>query len=204
MHPYIVTLILASQIILLDIVLSGDNAIVIAMAAAGLPPPQRRTAITVGMIGAVILRIAFCILTVKLYAINTMQMVGGILLLWVAIKMIIETFSTESAAVESKHPTSCLICAITTILVADVSMSLDNVLAVSALAKDHLYILGFGLVLSIGIMAIAAEKISGLIDRWTWLKIVGSGMITIVAVEMIAKSLLGFGISCPLLTKVFG
>lgn len=188
---------LAAQIILLDILLSGDNAIVIALAAAGLPQTQRRIAISLGMVLAVILRIAFCFLTIKLYALNAVQLIGGILLFGIAIKLFID----DNAKIP--HPTSCLFCAIISILVADVSMSLDNVLAVSAIARDHYYILAFGLVLSVGIMAIAAEKISGLINRSAGLKIAGAAMITFIALEMIGKSLVGFGVSSPILTKLF-
>lgn len=188
---------LAAQIILLDMLLSGDNAIVIALAAAGLPQTQRRIAISLGMVLAVILRIAFCFLTIKLYALNAVQLVGGILLLGIAIKL----FMDDDTKIP--HPTPCLFCAIISILIADVSMSLDNVLAVSALARDHYYILAFGLVLSVGIMAIAADRISSLISRWTWLKIAGAAMIVFVGLEMIGKSLIGFGVNSPILNKVF-
>ena len=184
------------SVVLIDIVLAGDNAVVVGTAAAGLPPAQQRKVIMFGATLALIARILFALIATQLLAIIGLLFAGGILLLWVAWKMWREI---RAAAAHAKHDIPSVIpgaadaapgkktftSAVTQVAVADISMSLDNVLAVAGAARDHPYIMIFGLVLSIALMAVAAGFIARFIDRHPWLAYVGFGVIVIVAVKMI-------------------
>ncbi|MDF3073121.1 MAG: integral rane protein TerC [Alphaproteobacteria bacterium] len=180
------------QVIVIDIVLSGDNAIIIGLAVAGLPREKRGRIIMIGILAATVLRILFALVATQLLAIIGLTLAGGLLLLWVAWKMWrelrapkhdeSEIASAEGRAV-GKKPSE----AIKQIIIADVSMSLDNVLAVAGAAREHPEILIFGLVLSIALMAVAASFIAKLLSRYHWIAYVGLAVIAYVAIEMIYK-----------------
>ena len=185
-------LIALAQVILIDIVLAGDNAVVVGMAAARVEARQRARVIVWGVGGAVVLRILFALVATQLLAIIGLTLAGGLLLLWVAWKMWRELRAPkhdESELTEAekkavgKKPSD----AIKQIIVADVSMSLDNVLAVAGAAREHPEILIFGLVLSIALMAVAASFIAKLLGRYHWIAYVGLAVIAYVAIEMIYK-----------------
>jgi YjbE family integral membrane protein len=184
-------LVALGQVLLIDIVLAGDNAIVVGMAAAGLPADQRRKAIIWGIAAATVMRIAFASITVQLLSIVGLTLAGGVLLLWVCWKMYRELRGSGHAAAESvaegevAPPRKTMRQAITQILVADVSMSLDNVLAVAGAAKDHPYILIIGLAVSVVLMGVAATLIARLLDKHRWIAWVGLLVILYVAGQMI-------------------
>jgi YjbE family integral membrane protein len=192
-------LIALGQVLFIDLVLAGDNAIVVGMAAAGLPAEQRRKAILWGIIAATIMRIGFATITVQLLAIVGITLAGGVLLLWVCWKMYRELRSNNdhgggeqaegAEALEGEPaagaPRKTLRQAIIQILVADVSMSLDNVLAVAGAAKDHPYILVIGLAVSVVLMGVAATFIAKLLDKHRWIAWIGLLIILYVAVDMI-------------------
>ncbi len=182
------------SVILIDIVLAGDNAVVVGTAAAGLPPKQQRQVIFLGAALALVARIAFALIATQLLAIIGLLLAGGLLLLWVAWKMWREiqaakqhreAMSEHQAAVAATAGQKTFASAVTQVAVADISMSLDNVLAVAGAARDHPYIMVFGLVFSIALMAVAAGFIARFIDRHPWLAYVGLGIILIVALRMI-------------------
>ena len=180
------------QVILIDLVLAGDNAIVIGLAAAGLPLEQRGKAILVGIIAATILRIAFAAMTTQLFQVVGLLLAGGILLLWVCWKMGRDLRHQAKAAVASADnpavavkPRKSFAQAAWQIVVADVSMSLDNVLAVAGAARDHPLVLVFGLGLSIALMGIAANYLARLMERHRWIGYVGLAIILYVALDMI-------------------
>ena len=181
------------QIVLIDIVMSGDNAIIIGMAAAGLPPELRKKAIFWGIIGATVLRIFFAVIVVQLLAIIGIKVVGGLLLLWVCWRMwqeiraggTVEEMEREAEENAKKGPPKTMRTAMTNIIVADATMSLDNVLAVAGAARDHLEMLIFGLVLSIALMALTANFIAKLLEKQNWLGYLGLAIIAYVAVQMI-------------------
>ena len=180
------------QVLMIDIVLAGDNAIVVGMAAAGLAPEQRRKAILWGIIAATVMRIAFASITVQLLAIVGITLAGGVLLLWVCWKMYRELQHgghtetvNEDGTVSSDAPRKTMRQAITQILVADVSMSLDNVLAVAGAAKDHPYVLIVGLAISVVLMGLAATFIANLLTKHRWIAWVGLLIILYVAGDMI-------------------
>jgi YjbE family integral membrane protein len=182
-------------VLFIDVVLAGDNAIVVGMAAAGLPADQRKKAIFWGIIAATIMRIAFASITVQLLQIVGIVLAGGVLLLWVCWKMYREL--REGGSHDEEHgvdalegaeggpPRKTLRQAITQILVADISMSLDNVLAVAGAAKDHPYILIIGLAVSVVLMGVAATLIARLLDKHRWIAWVGLLVILYVAFMMI-------------------
>lgn len=180
------------QVLMIDIVLAGDNAIVVGMAAAGLPPEQRRTAIFWGIVAATVMRIAFASITVQLLAIVGITLAGGVLLLWVCWKMYrelrdgghAETVNADGT-VTSEAPRKTMRQAITQILIADISMSLDNVLAVAGAAKDHPYVLIVGLAISVVLMGVAATFIANLLNKHRWIAWVGLLIILYVAGDMI-------------------
>jgi YjbE family integral membrane protein len=189
------------QVILIDLVLAGDNAIVIGLAAAGLAPEQRARAILIGVGAATLLRIVFAGLTTQLLAIVGLLLAGGILLLWVCWKMWRELrhaayedpdVDSTSTVLESNGnvPRKTLSQATWQIVVADVSMSLDNVLAVAGAAREHPVVLIFGLALSIAMMGIAASFIARLLQRHRWIAYVGLVVILYVAGEMIYRGVL--------------
>ena len=190
------------QVIMIDLVLAGDNAIVIGMAAAGLPSDLRRKAILIGILAATGLRIVFALMTTWLMGIIGLILLGGILLLWVCWKMYRELTTTEHQVHEAEEALDntdsnadgrvggtpggkTLRQAVTQIIVADVSMSLDNVLAVAGAAKDHFWALIFGLGLSVVLMGVASAFIAKLLNRHKWIAWVGFVIILYVAVRMI-------------------
>ena len=181
------------QIIVIDIVMSGDNAIIIGMAAAGLPPDLRKKAIFWGIIGATVLRILFAAIVVQLLSIIGIKVVGGLLLLWVCWRMwqeiraggTVEDIEREAEENAEKGPPKTLRTAMINIIVADATMSLDNVLAVAGAARDHLEMLIFGLVLSIALLALTANYIAKLLEKHTWLGYLGLVIIAYVAIQMI-------------------
>ncbi len=174
------------QIILLDLVLAGDNAIIIGMVASQFPNEQRKKIIFWGIGAAIILRIIFTLITAYLLQITGLRLIGGLLLLYVCYKLYVDV--VKGNAPEEKNPSvesTNLFKAITTIIIADVTMSLDNVLAVAGAAKDHYYLLIFGLVLSIALMAVAANLISQWIKKYKWIAWLGLLAILFVAIELI-------------------
>ncbi|MDB5642428.1 MAG: hypothetical protein JWN07_1745 [Hyphomicrobiales bacterium] len=181
------------QVMMIDLVLAGDNAIVIGLAAAGLPKEQRARAILIGIGAATVLRIIFAGLTTQLLQIQGLLLVGGLLLIWVAYKMWVELRAGHGAedldaiengtAVEAA-PNKTFAQAAWQIVVADVSMSLDNVLAVAGASREYPYILIFGLVLSIGLMGLAASFIARLLQKHRWVAYVGLAIIVYVAIDM--------------------
>ena len=189
------------QVILIDLVLAGDNAIVIGLAAAGLPKEQRTRAILIGIAAATVLRVFFAAITTQLLAIVGLLLAGGILLLWVCWKMWRELRTSHSEEAAAQHaldgengngetngtPRKSFAQATWQIVIADVSMSLDNVLAVAGAARDHLWVLIFGLIVSIALMGIAASLIARLLHRYRWIAYVGLIAILYVAGDMIYR-----------------
>ncbi|MGE5565710.1 MAG: YjbE family putative metal transport protein [Parcubacteria group bacterium] len=195
------------QVVMIDLTLAGDNAVAVGMAAAGLPPKDRRRAIVLGLAAAVVLLICFALIAVQLLSIIGLLLAGGILLLWVCWRMfrdireqsqeahgevaledatgvaVTEGDPEGAAAVPTKRKT--LVQALVQILLADVSMSLDNVLAVAGAAREHPGVLVFGLLLSITLMGLAASWIAKLLHRWRWLGYVGLVIVLYVALHMI-------------------
>lgn len=181
------------QVIIIDLVLAGDNAVVIGLAAAGLAPDQRKKAILVGILAATVLRIALASVTVQLLEIIGLLLAGGILLLWVCWKMWREIRANNAQAGEGEHaegaqvPRKTFFQAATQIVIADVSMSLDNVLAVAGAAREHPTVLVIGLILSIAMMGIAANFIARLLNRYHWIAYIGLAIIVYVALHMIYR-----------------
>lgn len=184
------------SVIMIDVVLAGDNAVVVGMAAAGLPRQQRAKVIALGILAATVLRIAFAMVTTQLLQIIGLMLAGGILLAWVAWKMWREIEADRrreqaegEAALEGSEtepqPTKTFGQAVTQIVVADVSMSLDNVLAVAGAAMHHPWVLIVGLALSVALMGAAAAIIAGLLQRYRWIAYVGLAIIAYVAARMI-------------------
>lgn len=182
------------QVILIDLVLAGDNAVVIGLAAAGLAPEQRRKAILVGILAATVLRIALASVTVQLLDIIGLLLAGGILLLWVCWKMWRELRAGGNHDADvgdaSQAPRKTFVQAATQIVIADVSMSLDNVLAVAGAAREHPTVLVIGLILSIAMMGVAANFIARLLNRYHWVAYVGLVIILYVALHMIYRGAL--------------
>ncbi|MDK9721713.1 MAG: TerC family protein [Rhodospirillales bacterium] len=193
--PFLSELIALASVVMIDIALAGDNAIVVGMAAAGLPAQQRRKAILWGIIAAALLRIVFAIFTSQLLMIVGLMVAGGILLLWVSWKLWREIRSSAreeaeaEAALEDANiatkPGKSFKEAVTQIVVADVSMSLDNVLAVAGAAREHTGVLILGLALSVALMGLAASFVARLLQRHHWIAYVGLIVILFVAVKMI-------------------
>jgi YjbE family integral membrane protein len=190
------------QVILVDLVLAGDNAIVVGIAVAGLPAHQRWRVMVFGIAAATVLRIVFASLTVQLLKIIGLLLAGGLLLLWVCWKLWRELRSGRlvdmsagssprevpaetSPAAAAAPPPKTMRQAVTQIIVADVSMSLDNVLAVAGVAREHQWVLIFGLVLSVAFMGLAAAVIARLLARYHWIAYVGLAIIFYVALRMI-------------------
>ncbi|WP_440654338.1 TerC family protein [Candidatus Pelagibacter sp. HIMB1506] len=174
-----------TQIIFIDLVLAGDNAIIIGMVASKFPVEQRKKVIFWGIGGAVILRIILTLLTAYLLQITGLRLIGGILLLYIVYKLYVDVIKGSDAEEDIKVDNSSFLKAIWTVLLADFTMSLDNVLGVAGAAGDHYGLLVFGLVLSIVLMATAATLISGWIKKYKWIAWVGLLAILIVAVELI-------------------
>ena len=174
-----------TQIIFIDLVLAGDNAIIIGMVASKFPPDQRRKVIFWGIGGAVILRIILTLLTAYLLQITGLRLIGGILLLYIVYKLYVDVIKGAAKDEDIKVDNSSFLKAIWTVLLADFTMSLDNVLGVAGAAGHHYHLLIFGLVLSIILMAVAANLISGWIKKYKWIAWVGLLAILIVAIELI-------------------
>ncbi len=174
-----------TQIIFIDLVLAGDNAIIIGMVASKFPVEQRKKVIFWGIGGAVILRIILTLLTAYLLQITGLRLIGGLLLLYIVYKLYVDVIKGSESEEEVKVDNSSFLKAIWTVLLADFTMSLDNVLGVAGAAGDHYGLLVFGLVLSIILMATAATLISGWIKKYKWIAWVGLLAILIVAVELI-------------------
>ncbi len=182
-----------AQVIMIDLVLAGDNAVVIGLAAAGLPAAQRTKAVLVGIIAATVLRIAFASVAIELLEIVGLLLAGGILLLWVSWKMWRELRDARKgghAEANDNAPPKTFAQAAWQIVLADVSMSLDNVLAVAGAARDHPVALYFGLGLSIVLMGVAANFIAGLLHKHRWIAYVGLAIILYVAGDMIFRGAL--------------
>ena len=174
-----------TQIIFIDLVLAGDNAIIIGMVASKFPPDQRKKVIFWGIGGAVILRIILTLLTAYLLQITGLRLIGGILLLYIVYKLYIDVIKGSSKEENIKVDNSSFLKAIWTVLLADFTMSLDNVLGVAGAAGHHYHLLIFGLILSIILMAVAANLISGWIKKYKWIAWVGLLAILFVAVDLI-------------------
>lgn len=197
------------EILFIDIVLAGDNAIVVGALAAGLPAEQRRKVIMIGVLAALVLRIAFALLVTQLLQIVGLVLAGGILLLWVAWRMYREIRHKDESAGSDEvagdehsglKPAKSFASAAWGVALADVSMSLDNVLAVAGAARDHPYVLVFGLVLSVLLMGLAANIIAKYIDRYRWIGWVGLLVILWVALKMIYE---GAGHVAPHVAPLF-
>ena len=174
-----------TQIILIDLVLAGDNAIIIGMVASKFPLEQRKKIIFFGIGGAVILRIILTLLTAYLLQITGLRLLGGILLLYIVYKLYTDVIKGSDQEEDIKVDNSSFLKAIWTILLADFTMSLDNVLGVAGAAGDHYELLIFGLVLSIALMAFAATLISNWIKKYKWIAWAGLLAILVVAIELI-------------------
>ena len=174
-----------TQIILIDLVLAGDNAIIIGMVASKFPTEQRKKIIFWGIGGAVVLRIILTLLTAYLLQITGLRLFGGLLLLYIVYKLYVDVIKGTDHDTDIKVDNSSFLKAIWTILLADFTMSLDNVLGVAGAAGDHYYLLVFGLVLSIILMATAATLISNWIKKYKWIAWAGLLAILLVAIELI-------------------
>ena len=182
------------QVVLIDLVLAGDNAVVIGLAAAGLPEGQRGKAILIGIGAATVLRILFAVVATQIMQIVGLLLAGGILLLWVCWKMWRELRASakadaDNAADAEGLPRKTLFQATTQIIVADVSMSLDNVLAVAGAAREQPIVLIFGLILSIAMMGAAASFIARLLQNHRWIAYVGLLVILYVAIDMVIRGI---------------
>ena len=178
------------QIVFIDLVLAGDNAIIIGMVASQFPADQRKKIIFWGIGAAILLRIIFTLLTAYLLQINGLRLIGGILLLYICYKLYEDVIKKTSNNKEDiKVDNSSFLKAITTVILADITMSLDNVLGVAGAARDHYLLLIFGLVLSIILMATAATLISKWIKKYRWIGWIGLFAILFVAIELIYTDL---------------
>ena len=174
------------QIVLIDLVLAGDNAIIIGMVASQFPAEQRKKIIFWGISGAVILRIILTLLTAYLLQIKGLRLIGGLALLYIVYKLYVDVIKKQLNENQNiKVDNSSFFKAISTVLIADFTMSLDNVLGVAGAAKDHYFLLIFGLLLSIAIMAVGATLISGWIKKYRWIAWLGLIAILVVAIELI-------------------
>ena len=173
------------QIVLIDLVLAGDNAIIIGMVASQFDASQRKKIIFWGIGAAVVLRIIFTLITAYLLQIEGLRLIGGLLLLYIVYKLYTDVIKQSSDEQKIKIDKSSLYKAIITVIIADVTMSLDNVLGVAGAAKDHYYLLIFGLILSIILMATAATLISKWIKKYRWIAWAGLIAILVVAIDLI-------------------
>ena len=174
------------QIVFIDLVLAGDNAIIIGMVASQFPIDQRKKIIFWGIAAAVILRIVFTLITAYLLQITGLRLVGGILLLYICYRLYVDVIKNKDEDKKDiKVDNSSFLKAISTVIIADITMSLDNVLGVAGAAKDHYLLLIFGLTLSIALMATAATLISGWIKKYRWIAWLGLLAILAVAIDLI-------------------
>lgn len=177
------------SVVIIDVVLAGDNAIVVGMATAGLPRRQRRRAILIGIVVATVLRIALASIAVSLLAIIGLTLAGGVLLLWVAWKLYRDLHPSAPEADDERPaagpPRKRFAQAVWNIILADLSMSLDNVLAVAGTARDHFGVLAAGLILSVALMGLASNLVAQLLARYRWIGWIGLAIVTVVAVRMI-------------------
>jgi len=175
------------SVVLIDVVLAGDNAIVVGMATALVPPEMRRRVLLVGIGAAAVLRIVLALAAVDLLAIIGLTLAGGILLLWVAWKLYrdLAARASHGAAASASHRRRSVAGAVTRIIVADLSMSLDNVLAVAGTARNHPWILAGGLLLSVALMAVASQLLAKLLERHRWIAWLGLAIVAYVALRMI-------------------
>lgn len=178
-------LIALAQVLMIDVVLAGDNAVVIGLAAARVPAVMRRKVIFWGLVAAVALRIAMAAVAVKLLAIIGLTLAGGILLLWVCWRMWRDIAAEKHQIAPEITAGASAKRAILQILVADISMSLDNVLAVAGAAREHLDVLVIGLLMSVGLMGAAATYIAKLLERYRWIAYIGLAIVVYVALSMI-------------------
>src|ERR1700761_3181829 len=176
-------LVALAQVIMIDIALAGDNAVVVGLAVAGLPPRQKRSAILLGIGGATVIRIALGAIALQLLAVIGLLLAGGLLLLWVCWRMFRELRRPHRTVAAGTDKT--LGQAMLQIILADLSMSLDNVLAVAGAANDRLWILVAGLLLSVGLMGLAANLIARLLEKYRWIAWVGLLIVVYVALTMI-------------------
>jgi len=190
-----------AQVVVVDLVLAGDNAIVVGLVAAGLPRHQRAKVIMTGIIAATALRVGFAVVTTKLLQIIGLTLAGGLLLLWVCWKLWRDLMADKKRVASKACVAESKACvaeqagdqparktmrqAVLQIVLADVSMSLDNVLAVAGISLEHTWVLAFGLVLSVALMGVAAALIAGLLKRFPWVSYIGLAIILYVAVKMI-------------------
>ena len=173
------------QVILIDVALAGDNAVVVGLAVAGLPAHQKRRAIIAGIAGATVIRIGFGAITLQLLEIIGLMLAGGLLLLWVCWKMYRELRRSRHAEHAAIARAKTLRQAMLQIILADISMSLDNVLAVAGAAKGSMWVLATGLLLSVALMGAAAGLIANLLERFRWIAWVGLLIVLYVALHMI-------------------
>jgi YjbE family integral membrane protein len=176
-----------ASVVIIDVVLAGDNAVVVGLAAAALPPGQRRPVLVLGIAAATLLRILFAFFAASLLEIIGLTLAGGLLLLWVAWKLYREIRGRKAAATGEPAPIRRRRAApvLARIVLADASMSLDNTLAVAGTARSHLLVLAFGLLLSVALMAVASGFVARLLDRHFWLSWLGLGIVTFVALRLI-------------------
>jgi YjbE family integral membrane protein len=178
------------EILAIDVALSGDNAIAVGLAAAGLPTEQRRKVIFWGMAGAVILRVLFALVATQLLLITGLQLIGGLLLVWVGWKLFTELRELEShdanhdGVLDENAKPKSLLSAIVTVMIANLSMSLDNVLAVAGAAQGHMAVLAIGLLVAVIFMAFAADLIARLLQKYKWIGYLGVAVIFLVAGNM--------------------
>ncbi len=178
-------LIALGQVLLIDLVLAGDNAIVVGMAVAGLPDAQKSRAILIGIAVATVLRIGFALITLQLLAIVGLLFAGGLLLLWVAWRMYRELHgSRHGTAAQPGTPVKTMRQALIQIVLADISMSLDNVLAVAGASREHPWVLVFGLTISVLLMGMAARLVANLLERYRWIAWVGLLVVVYVALKL--------------------
>ena len=172
------------QVLLIDLVLAGDNAVVVGMAVAGLPSAQKSRAILIGVAAATVLRIGFALLALRLLAIIGLLFAGGLLLLWVCWRMYRELRGSRHEAASTGAPAKTMRQALIQIVLADLSMSLDNVLAVAGASREHPWVLVFGLAISVLLMGAAARLIADLLERYRWIAWVGLLVVVYVALRL--------------------
>lgn len=186
------SMIALGQVVMIDLLLAVDNTIIVGLVAASMPVHLRRRIIFLGILFATILRIVFAVTTSFLLSIIGLMMAGGLLLLWVTWKMFREVYKKPSilanvANAASKKPPKTFREAVIQVVLADVAMSLDNVLAVAGAAQEHVWVLVFGLTLSVFLMGVASTTLANVMEKHRWLVYVGIGVVFLVAIEMIVK-----------------